>query len=78
MIEYSWSSVASMLLLSLVSKSSMESFSDSSIMAIGSLTFTSTEPSAISIFPKMPSSADSNSITALSVSISAITSPDDI
>ena len=47
-------------------------------MAIGSLTFTSTEPSAMSIFPKTPSSADSNSITALSVSISAMISPDDI
>ena len=40
------------------------------------LTFTPSVPSVTRIFPTRPSSAASNSIVALSVSISAITWPD--
>jgi len=45
-------------------------------MAMGWLTFTPSEPSGTRIFPIFPSSMDSNSIVALSVSISARTVPD--
>ncbi len=45
------------------------------IMAIGVLTATSLVPSGTKIFPSVPSSIASTSIVALSVSISAITSP---
>jgi hypothetical protein len=44
-------------------------------MAMGLLTFTPSVPSAIRILPMMPSSTASNSIVALSVSISARMSP---
>jgi hypothetical protein len=44
-------------------------------MAMGLLTFTPSVPSAIRILPIMPSSTASNSIVALSVSISARMSP---
>ena len=47
----------------------------SSRMAIGSFTFTPSVPSATRILPSTPSSTASTSIVALSVSISAITSP---
>src|SRR5580704_7705695 len=46
------------------------------IMAIGVLTATSLVPSGTRIFPNVPSSTASTSMVALSVSISAITSPD--
>src|SRR5580693_1417634 len=46
------------------------------IMAIGVLTATSLVPSGTRILPSVPSSTASTSIVALSVSISAITSPD--
>src|SRR5262245_59044160 len=45
-------------------------------MAIGVLTATSLVPSGTRIFPSVPSSTASTSMVALSVSISAITSPD--
>src|SRR6185436_7048866 len=45
------------------------------ITAIGVLTATSVVPSGIKILPSVPSSTASTSIVALSVSISAITSP---
>src|ERR1700691_2041213 len=45
-------------------------------MAIGVLTATSAVPSGTRILPSVPSSTASTSIVALSVSISAITSPD--
>ena len=48
----------------------------SSSTAIGVLTFTASVPSATRILPITPSSTASNSIVALSVSISAITSPE--
>ena len=44
-------------------------------MAIGVLTATSAVPSGTRILPKVPSSAASTSMVALSVSISAMTSP---
>jgi hypothetical protein len=44
-------------------------------IAIGSFTFTPSVPSATRILPSTPSSTASTSIVALSVSISAITSP---
>src|SRR5215207_8731768 len=47
-----------------------------SIMAIGVLTATSLVPSGTRILPSVPSSTASTSMVALSVSISAITSPD--
>src|SRR5215471_14968111 len=46
------------------------------IMAIGVLTATSLVPSGTKILPSVPSSTASTSMVALSVSISAITSPD--
>src|SRR4029079_15108567 len=46
------------------------------ITAIGVFTATSAVPSGTRIFPSVPSSVASTSIVALSVSISAITSPD--
>src|SRR6266853_249693 len=46
------------------------------MVAIGVLTATSAVPSGIRILPSVPSSVASASIVALSVSISAITSPD--
>src|SRR5262249_22403340 len=46
------------------------------IMAIGVLTATSLVPSGTKILPRVPSSTASTSIVALSVSISAMTSPD--
>ena len=46
------------------------------IMAIGVLTATSLVPSGTRILPSVPSSTASTSMVALSVSISAITSPD--
>ena len=46
------------------------------IIAIGVLTATSTVPSGTRIFPSVPSSTASTSMVALSVSISAMTSPD--
>src|SRR5579872_6607643 len=46
------------------------------MVAIGVLTATSAVPSGIRILPSVPSSVASYSIVALSVSISAITSPD--
>ena len=46
------------------------------ITAIGVLTATSAVPSGTRILPSVPSSAASTSIVALSVSISAMTSPD--
>src|SRR6202035_158828 len=46
------------------------------MVAIGVLTATSAVPSGISILPSVPSSVASTSIVALSVSISAMTSPD--
>src|SRR5579872_6832193 len=46
------------------------------IVAIGVLTATSAVPSGIGILPSVPSSVASTSIVALSVSISAMTSPD--
>src|SRR5215510_8212535 len=46
------------------------------IMAIGVLTATSLVPSGTRIFPSVPSSTASTSMVALSVSISAMTSPD--
>src|SRR6266403_1968849 len=46
------------------------------MVAIGVLTATSAVPSGISILPSVPSSVASTSMVALSVSISAITSPD--
>ena len=46
------------------------------ITAIGVLTATSAVPSGIRILPSVPSSTASTSMVALSVSISAITSPD--
>src|SRR6266481_4786309 len=46
------------------------------MVAIGVLTATSAVPSGIRILPSVPSSVASTSIVALSVSISAITSPD--
>ena len=48
----------------------------SSSTAMGVLTFTPCAPSAIRILPTTPSSTASNSIVALSVSISAMMSPD--
>src|SRR5262245_15537605 len=45
-------------------------------MAIGVLTATSLVPSGTRIFPSVPSSTASTSMVALSVSISAMTSPD--
>ena len=45
------------------------------IMAIGVLTATSAVPSGTRILPSVPSSTASTSMVALSVSISAITSP---
>ena len=45
--------------------------------AITSFTFTPSEPSATTILPTVPSSTASTSIVALSVSISAITSPEE-
>ena len=50
--------------------------SSSSNIAIVELTFTFSEPSDIKILPMMPSSTASNSMVALSVSISAKRSPD--
>ena len=47
----------------------------SSKIAIGVLTFTASVPSETRILPRTPSSTASTSIVALSVSISAITSP---
>jgi len=44
-------------------------------MAIGVLTATSLVPSGTKILPSVPSSTASTSIVALSVSISAMTSP---
>jgi hypothetical protein len=44
-------------------------------MAIGVLTATSAVPSGTKILPSVPSSIASTSIVALSVSISAMTSP---
>ena len=46
------------------------------MVAIGVLTATSAVPSGIRILPSVPSSVASTSIVALSVSISAMTSPD--
>src|SRR5690554_6461401 len=46
-------------------------------MAMGVLTFTPSVPSATRSLPMVPSSTASNSMVALSVSISAITSPDE-
>src|SRR5262245_2852247 len=46
------------------------------ITAIGVFTATSAVPSGTKIFPRVPSSVASTSIVALSVSISAMTSPD--
>jgi hypothetical protein len=46
------------------------------MVAIGVLTATSSVPSGIRILPRVPSSVASTSIVALSVSISAMTSPD--
>ena len=46
------------------------------MVAIGVLTATSAVPSGIRILPRVPSSVASTSIVALSVSISAMTSPD--
>src|SRR5215211_3421592 len=46
------------------------------ISAMSSLTGTSAVPSGTTILARMPSSTASTSIVALSVSISAITSPD--
>ena len=46
------------------------------MVAIGVLTATSAVPSGIRIWPRVPSSVASTSIVALSVSISAMTSPD--
>ena len=46
------------------------------MVAIGVLTATSAVPSGINILPSVPSSVASTSIVALSVSISAMTSPD--
>src|SRR5258708_19472856 len=46
------------------------------MVAIGVLTATSSVPSGINILPRVPSSVASTSIVALSVSISAMTSPD--
>ena len=48
----------------------------SSRRAIGSLTFTPSVPPGTRILPSVPSSTASTSMVALSVSISAITSPD--
>ena len=45
-------------------------------IAIGSFTFTASWPSRTKILPMVPSSIDSTSIVALSVSISAIKSPE--
>ena len=54
-------------------------FSPSSRMtAISSLTFTPSVPSGTTILPSTPSSTASNSIVALSVSISAMTAPEEI
>src|SRR5215207_11483963 len=47
-------------------------------MAIGVLTATSAVPSGTRIFPSVPSSTASTSMVALSVSISAMTSPGEI
>ena len=46
------------------------------MVAIGVFTATSAVPSGISILPSVPSSVASTSMVALSVSISAMTSPD--
>jgi hypothetical protein len=46
-------------------------------MAMGVFTFTPSVPAGTRILPIMPSSTASNSIVALSVSISAITSPEE-
>ncbi|MGY4359240.1 hypothetical protein ACVW0J_005733 [Bradyrhizobium sp. i1.7.7] len=46
------------------------------MVAIGVFTATSAVPSGIRILPSVPSSVASTSMVALSVSISAMTSPD--
>src|SRR5687768_14522366 len=58
--------------VSLTAEASSPSFR---ITAIGVLTATSAVPSGIRIFPSVPSSTASTSMVALSVSISAMTSP---
>jgi hypothetical protein len=61
---------------SALSRSAASSPSSSST-AMGVFTFTPSAPSSIRILPIVPSSTASNSIVALSVSISAITSPEE-
>src|ERR1700684_2199681 len=60
----------------LPSFSAVASSPSARIMAIGVLTATSLVPSGTRILPSVPSSTASTSMVALSVSISAITSPD--
>src|SRR5215470_2922461 len=63
-------------LAALPSLSAAASSPSARIMAMGVLTATSLVPSGTRILPSVPSSTASTSMVALSVSISAITSPD--
>jgi hypothetical protein len=61
--------------ISAIAETSPTSSPSSTNTAIGVFTATPCVPSLIKIFPKIPSSTASTSIVALSVSISAMTSP---